>query len=151
MTILLILGSIAGLYMLSLLFRLASLALPVYVAIGTSFALLRGAHGYPAAILTGFFAGIATLLIGRFLIAYIQSPSVRLGIALLFAVPAAFAGYQAAHGLASLATSSDPALAILGTIAAVATSISAWRNVMGGSDLFDMASATDRSDGSYPR
>ena len=45
MTILLILGSIAGLYMLSLLFRLASLALPVYVAIGTSFALLRGAHG----------------------------------------------------------------------------------------------------------
>ena len=151
MTILLILGGVAGLYMLSLLFRLASLALPVYVGIGTSFALLRDAHGYPASILTGFFAGIATLLIGQFLIAYIRSPSVRLGIALLFAVPAAFAGYQAAHGLASLATSSDPALAILGMIAAIATSISAWRNVMGGSDRFGITSATDRSDGSYYR
>ena len=151
MTILLILGGIAGLYMLSLLFRLASLALPVYVAIGTSFALLRDAHGYPAAILAGFFAGIATLLIGQFLIAYIRSPSVRFGIALLFAVPAAFAGYQAAHSLASLATSSDPALAILGTIAAVATSISAWRSMMGGCNQSGTPSVIDQTSGSYPR
>jgi hypothetical protein len=34
MTFLLILGGVAGLYMLALLFRLASYALPVYAGIG---------------------------------------------------------------------------------------------------------------------
>lgn len=151
MTILLIFGAIAGLYMLSLLFRLASLALPVYVAICTGFAVLRDAHGYPAAILAGFCAGIATLLIGQFLIAYIRAPLVRVAIALLFALPAAFAGYQAAHSLGSLATSNDPVLAILGSIAAAVTSISAWRSMMGGCNQSGTPSVIGQTSGSYPR
>lgn len=150
MTIFLILGAAAGLYMLWLLFRLASLALPVYVAIGTGFSLLRHEYGYPAAILAAFGAGIATLLIGQFLIAFIRSPLLRLGIALLFAIPAAFAGYQAAHSLGSLATSSSSVLAVLGSIAAIGTSVSAWRSVMGGSDHKGANSADDRSMSSNP-
>jgi len=150
MTIFLVLGAVAGLYMLWLLFRLASLALPVYVAIGTGFALLRHEYGYPAAILAAFGAGIATLLIGQVLIAFIRSPLLRLGIALLFAIPAAFAGYQTAHSFGSLATSSNFALAVLGSIAAITTSLSAWQSVMGGSDLKGANSADDRSLGSNP-
>lgn len=150
MTIFLILGAAAGLYMLWLLFRLASLALPVYVAVGTGFALLRHDYSYPAAIFTAFGAGIATLLVGQFLIAFIRSPLLRLGIALLFAIPAAFAGYQAAHSLGSLATSNSSVLAVLGLIAAIATSVSAWRSVMGGSDHNSANSADDRSMSSNP-
>jgi hypothetical protein len=150
MTILLILGTAAGLYMLWLIFRLASLALPVYVAIGTGLAVLRHEYSYPAAIFAAFGAGVATLLIGQLLITFIRSPLLRLGIALLFAIPAAFAGYQAAHSLGSLATSSSYVLAVLGLIAAIATSASAWRSVMGGSDHNSANSADDRSMSSNP-
>src|SRR3546814_8345844 len=54
---------------------------------------------------------------------------IRAGIALLFAIPAGFAGFQAAHALGSLATDNSMLLAILGSIAAMATSLSAWRSV----------------------
>jgi hypothetical protein len=150
MTILLILGAVAGLYMLWLLFRLASLSLPVYVAIGTGFALLRHEYSYPVAILAAFGAGVATLLIGQLLIAFIRSPLLRLGIALLFAIPAAFAGYQAAHSLGSLTTNSSSLLAIIGSIAAFATSASAWQSVMGGGDHNNASSADGRSLSSNP-
>jgi len=72
---------------------------------------------------------IATLLIGQGLIAFVRSPLLRVGIALLFAIPAGIAGFQAAHALGSLATDNSMLLAILGSIAAMATSLSAWRSV----------------------
>lgn len=135
MTFLLILGAVAGLYMLALLFRLASYALPVYAGIGCAFLLLRHDFGHLAAIVGGLTAGIATLLLGQCLIAFIRSPLLRAGIALLFAIPAAFAGFQAAHALGSLATDDRWLLAAFGSIAALATSITAWRSVtMTGSD-----------------
>ncbi len=129
MTIFLILGAVAGLYVLALLFRLASYALPVYAGLTCAFLLLRHDVGHLGAILGGMAAGIATLLIGQGLIAFIRSPMLRAGIALLFAIPAGFAGFQAAHALGSLATDNSMLLAILGSIAAMATSLSAWRSV----------------------
>jgi hypothetical protein len=129
MTIFLILGAVAGLYMLALLFRLASYALPVYAGIGCAFLLLRHDFGHLAAIIGGLTAGIATLLLGQCLIAFIRSPLLRAVIALLFAIPAAIAGFQAAHALGSLATDSSTLLAAFGSIAALATSLSAWRSV----------------------
>ncbi|MEO8724121.1 MAG: hypothetical protein ABI395_11505 [Sphingobium sp.] len=129
MTFLLILGAVAGLYMFALLFRLASYALPVYAGIGCAFLLLRHDFGHLAAIVAGLAAGIATLLLGQCLIAFVRSPLLRTGIALLFAIPAAIAGFQAAHALGSLATDNSALLAVFGSIAALATSISAWRSV----------------------
>ena len=129
MTIFLILGAVAGLYVLALLFRLVSYALPVYAGITCAFLLLRHDVGHLGAILGGLSAGIATLLIGQGLIAFVRSPMLRVGIALLFAIPAGIAGFQAAHALGSLATDNSMLLAILGSIAAMATSLSAWRSV----------------------
>ena len=129
MTFLLILGAVAGLYMLALLFRLASYALPVYAGLGCAILLLRHDFGQLAAILGGLTTGIATLLLGQCLIAFIRSPLLRAGIALLFAIPAAIAGFQAAQALGSLATDNSALLAVFGSIAALATSISAWRSV----------------------
>jgi len=129
MTIFLILGAVAGLYVFALLFRLASYALPVYAGLTCAFLLLRHDVGHLGAILGGLTAGIATLLIGQGLIAFVRSPMLRAGIACLFAIPAGFAGFQAAHALGSLATDNSMLLAILGSIAAMATSLSAWRSV----------------------
>ena len=129
MTIFLILGAVAGLYVLALLFRLASHALPVYAGLTCAFLLLRHDVGHLGAILGGLAAGITTLLIGQGLIAFIRSPMLRVGIAFLFAIPAGIAGFQAAHALGSLATDNSLLLAILGSIAAMATSLSAWRSV----------------------
>lgn len=102
MTIFLILGAVAGLYVLALLFRLASYALPVYAGLTCAFLLLRHDVGHLGAILGGLSAGIATLLIGQGLIAFVRSPMLRVGIAFLFAIPAGIAGFQAAHALGSL-------------------------------------------------
>lgn len=129
MTIFLILGAVAGVYVLALLFRLASYSLPVYAGLTCAFLLLRHDVGHLGAILGGLSAGIATLLIGQGLIGFIRSPMIRVGIACLFAIPAGIAGFQAAHALGSLATDNSMLLAILGSIAAMATSLSAWRSV----------------------
>jgi len=129
MTIFLILGAVAGLYVLALLFRLASYALPVYAGLTCAFLLLRHDVGHLGAILGGLSAGIATLLIGQGLIAFVRSPMLRVGIALLFAIPGGIAGFQAAHALGSLATDNSMLLAILESIAAMATFLSAWRSV----------------------
>lgn len=129
MTMFLILGAVAGLYVLALLFRLASHALPVYAGLTCAFLLLRHDVGHLGAILGGLSAGITTLLIGQGLIAFVRSPMLRVGIAFLFAIPAGIAGFQAAHALGSLATDNSMLLAILGSIAAMATSLSAWRSV----------------------
>jgi hypothetical protein len=114
---------------LALLFRLASYALPVYAGLACAFVLLGHDVGHLGAILGGLSAGIATLLIGQGLIAFVRSPMLRAGIAFLFAIPAGIAGFQAAHALGSLATDNSMLLAILGSIAAKATSLSAWRSV----------------------
>src|SRR3546814_3063469 len=94
MTIFLVLGLFAGLYLLWLLFRLAVYALPVASGISLAFWMRDHDSGYLAAILGAFAAGVAVLVIGQFLFTVIRSPIVRLAIALLFAIPAGIAGYQ---------------------------------------------------------
>ena len=79
MTFLLILGTVAGLYMLALLFRLASYALPVYTGIGCAFLLLRHDYGHLAAIAGGLSAGISTLLLGQYLIALADDETLSTG------------------------------------------------------------------------
>src|SRR3546814_12219724 len=80
MTIFLILGAVAGLYVLALLFHLASYALPVYAGLTCAFLLLRHDVGQLGAILGGLSEGIATLRIGQSLIAFMRSPIIRTGI-----------------------------------------------------------------------
>ena len=103
-----ILLCIAGLGALCwLLFNLAVFALPLFAAVSAgSFALKSGA-GPIAAIAVGIVAGVLTLALGRAVFSFAPSPVVRGFVALLFAAPAAFAGFHAMHGLAALAVSSE--------------------------------------------
>lgn len=126
MTIFLVLGLFAGLYLLWLLFSLAVYALPVATGISLAFWMRDHDYGYLAAILSGFAAGIIVLVIGRFLFTAIRSPIVRLAIALLFAIPAGIAGYHAVQGVIGLAIDPGMMHSTLSWIGGVTIAVTSW-------------------------
>lgn len=127
MTLMIILGGIAALYLIWLLFRLAAFALPLYVGVGAALYLHTQNHGIAAVLATGFMTGLLVHLAGRALFVSIRSPLLRFLLASLFAAPAGFAGYQAMSGLASLTTDGGPWVHILAVAAGLATASAAWR------------------------
>lgn len=127
-TFMIILGTVAGLYLIMLLFRLAAIALPLYAGIGAAFWLLDRGHGPVTAITAGLLFGAFILLAGRLLCATLP-PLYRAILAIIFAVPAGFAGYQAAKGLAGLALSEGAWLEILGFAGALTAAVAAWRSL----------------------
>ena len=74
------------------------------------------------AIIVGAIASSVILLAGQIAFTTLRSPLIRVALALLFAVPAAIAGYHAALGLARIAIPAD-AMAVVGAIIVSAT---AW-------------------------
>jgi len=126
MTIFLALGIFAGLYMIWLLFTLAAYALPVATGIGVAFSVHGHGYGILLSTLAGCATGIAILIIGRVLFAVIASPAIRLGLALLFAIPAGIAGYHSVQGLGRLVLDTGAFLVILSWIGALAVAGAAW-------------------------
>jgi hypothetical protein len=134
MTIFLVLGLVAGLYILWLLFSLAVYALPLATGVSLAFWMHDHGHGYPAVILCGFAGGVAVLVIGQLLFANVRSPLIRLAIALLFAIPAGIAGYHAVHGIAGLAIDPGIMLSLLSWIGAITIAGTAWTRLAGFAD-----------------
>ncbi|WP_282950295.1 MULTISPECIES: hypothetical protein [unclassified Sphingopyxis] len=128
MTFLIILGAAAAIYIAMLIFRLAAVALPLYAGIGTSIYLAGRDIGYPASIAAGLLVGALILVAGRALCAVLP-PFYRAIVAAVFAVPAGFAGYQAAKGLAGLAIDGGYTLEALGLAGALAAAVAAWRGL----------------------
>lgn len=125
MTLMIILGGVAALYGLWLLFRLAVLAFPIYTGIAAAFLLQGQGYGMMAMLAAGFAAGLAVHLGGRTICASATSPLLRLMTSIAFVLPAAFAGYQAAAGLVALMIGDPSRVRMLslagGLIAAIAT------------------------------
>jgi len=128
MTFMIILGAAAAIYIAMLMFRLAAVALPLYAGIGTSIYLVGRDFGYPTSIAAGMLVGAFILVAGRTLCAVLP-PFYRTIVAAAFAVPAGFAGYQAAKGLAGLAMGEGYMLEALGIAGAVAAAVAAWRGL----------------------
>ncbi|NIJ64294.1 hypothetical protein FHR20_001225 [Sphingomonas leidyi] len=126
MAILLVLGMIAGLYMLAMLFTLAVYALPLYAGLSAGFWAQSAGYGVLASVGIGFGAAILTWVIGQFLFATIRSPALRVALALLFAIPAGLAGYHAVHGVAGLALDPGTIRTTLAWIGAFVIGVSAW-------------------------
>jgi hypothetical protein len=102
-----------------LLFTLAVYALPFFAAMTAGFAVYHNGSGVMGALVVGVLAGGATLAIGQLAFATVRTPLIRAVIALLFAAPAAVAGYHATLGLAHIGIPSQgwqEAFAILGAI-----------------------------------
>lgn len=129
MTLALICGAIVALYFLWLLFRLATLALPVAAAVGVAFTLLDREFGYGTAIGSAFVAGGLVLVGGRLAFSAARSTLGRAPVALLFVLPAGIAGYQAGAGLAALSLGAGPASLVAAPIVGILAAASAWRSL----------------------
>lgn len=135
MTIALILAGIAVCFACWLLYTLATLALPVFAAISVGLWAQGLGSGVLGAILAGMIAGVLTLLAGQFLFAVVRSPLSRLAIGLLFAIPAAFAGYHAVHGVTGIGIESESWRTALGVVGALFIGGSAWLRIAGGGEV----------------
>ena len=89
------------------LFALAIHALPFFVGMTAGIYSFQAGAGPFGAIVVGFVAGGFTLVVGQYAFSVARSPIVRLVIGLLFAVPAARAGYDVTLALAHIGIPSE--------------------------------------------
>ena len=78
------------------------------------------------AIIVGAIASSVILLAGQIAFTTLRSPLIRVALALLFAVPAAIAGYHAALGLARIAIPADGWRDAMAVVGAIIVSATAW-------------------------
>lgn len=111
------------------LFALAIHALPFFVGMTAAIYTYQTGAGPFGAIIVGFVAGGFALVLGRYAFSVARGPVLRLLIGLLFAVPAARAGYDVTLALAHIGIPSEwwrESFAMLGAIAVGST---AWARV----------------------
>src|SRR5258708_9145548 len=101
-----------------LLFTLAVYALPFFVGATTGVFAYHSGAGPLGAIAVGLLAGGTTLAAAQIVFALVRAPFLRIAVALLFAAPAALAGFFSTHRLSALTTSSQTWLNIFAVIGA---------------------------------
>ena len=118
--------SLLGIGMLvALMFNMAILALPLFVAVAAGrFAYDTGA-GALGAIAVGLVAGAAALGVGQAILVLTRSTAIRLTVAIAFTVPAAFAGYHLVFGLSHIGGAHGLWQQIFAAIGSVAISVAA--------------------------
>lgn len=122
-----ILLSIVGLgFLCWVLFTLAVYALPFFVAVTAGMYVHHSGTGPIGAIVVGVLAGILTLIAGQVIFSTVRSPLIRLGVALLFAAPAAIAGYHATRGVAALTMPSEIWQQLFSVIGSIAVGATVW-------------------------
>ncbi|TKT82466.1 hypothetical protein [Aquamicrobium sp. LC103] len=108
-----------------LAYRLATHALPFMIALAAA----RFAHGTGAGLvgagLVGLAAAAASFAILAFLFATARAPILRVTIAVIFAAPAAVAGYAIVHGVAADIVPSPIWRQIFSITGAIAVGVSA--------------------------
>ena len=109
-----------------LLFALAVYALPFFAALTAGIAAFHAGAGVLGAIVVGVAAGVLTLAAGQLAVAVCRSPVIRAAIALLFAAPAAVAGYHATLALARVGVPSPAWAEMIAAIGAILVAGAAW-------------------------
>jgi hypothetical protein len=111
------------------LFALATHALPFFVGMTVGIYSFQAGAGPFGAIVVGFVAAGFTFVVGRYAISVARSPIVRLIIGLLFAVPAARAGYSVTLAFTHLSIPSEWWRESFAMLGATAVGGIAWANV----------------------
>jgi hypothetical protein len=109
-----------------LLFILAVYALPFVASLTAGLAAYHSGAGIAGAIVVAVVAGGVTLTIGQIAFATVRSPLIRAVIGLLYAVPAAIAGYNGTLGFAQMGIPSEAWRVAFAVIGAVAVGGTAW-------------------------
>jgi hypothetical protein len=113
-----------------LMFNLTVFALPFFAAVTAGMAAMHSGVGPLGAVVVGLIVGIGTLTLGQLAIALVPSSLLRAMIALVFAGPAAFAGYHATHGLAALSMPSEAWRQVFAVVGAVVVGLTALGRMM---------------------
>jgi hypothetical protein len=121
-----ILSFVGLVYLCWLLFALAVYALPLFAGAAAGIAAYHSSSGPMVAIFVGATAGAITLIAGQIAFTTSRAFPIRLAIALLFAVPAAVAGYHAAYGLSSIAVPAEIWRQVMGVVGAMIVAAAAW-------------------------
>jgi hypothetical protein len=111
------------------LFTLAVHALPFFVGMIAGLYAYQNGIGPFGAIVVGFAAGGFTLVAGQYAFSVVRSPVMRLVIGLLFALPAASAGYNATLALAHIGIPSEWWREAFATFGAITVGCTAWARV----------------------
>jgi hypothetical protein len=114
----------------TLLWRLAIYALPLWCAGAVAWTAYQASAGIMLSLLAGAAAAMSILVFGHLALGAARSPLFRAGIGLAFAIPAAVAGYHAAHGIAAAFGGAGWSAAALSTFAAVITGGAAWGGIL---------------------
>ena len=112
-----------------LLFRLSIYALPLFVAFAAASATSHSGCGIIAALVAAVLAAITTIAIAQIALGFAKSDLARAAIGLVFALPAAFAGYHAVHGIAVAtmpASSLQVAVSLIGATVVATASWTQW-------------------------
>ncbi|TPW27713.1 hypothetical protein [Pararhizobium mangrovi] len=112
-----------------LVFNLAVYAFPFFVGMAMGLAAYHHDTGPLGAVAIGLTSGAMTLVIGQFLFAHLRSPILRIVVAIVFAVPAAIAGYHLAYGLSGIGGTGEVWRHVLGYVGAVVIGSVAWVRV----------------------
>jgi len=122
-----ILLNIAGLGLFCwALFTLAVYAVPFFVGTTAGFYLFQAGTGPFGAIAIGFVAASLTLAAGQYAFSVTRSAIVRLVIGLLFALPAARAGYDVTLAFAHIGVPSEWWREVLAVVGAITVGGAAW-------------------------
>jgi len=113
-------------YLCWLIFALAVYALPLFAGITAGLAAYHSGSGPIAAIVVAAIVSVIVLFAGQIAFRTLRSTPVRAAIALLFAVPAAVAGYHAAHGLADIVLPIEGWRQTMAVAAAIMVATIAW-------------------------
>ena len=119
--------SVVGLgFLCWLLFSLAVYALPFFVAVTVGYYSFENGAGAIGAIALALFAGAVALILGQVAFAMIRSPTIRLAIGALYALPAGIAGFHAVKGLSETGGAGETWTLVFASIGAVIVCATAW-------------------------
>ena len=121
-----ILSFVALGFLCGLLFMLAVHALPFLAGVTAAVFAYHTGSGPLGSVLVDAIVGVVTLVGGQIVVAAVRSSLIRAAIALLFAVPAAIAGYHATRGLAHIGVPADAWREALALIGAIIVGSAAW-------------------------
>ncbi len=118
--------SLLGIGMLvALMFHMAILALPLFVAVAAGRLAYETGAGALGAIAVGMVADAAALGVGQAILLMTRSTAIRLAVTLAFTAPAVFAGYHLVLGLAHIGGARGAWQQVLAAVGAVGIGVAA--------------------------
>ncbi|MGJ8530801.1 MAG: hypothetical protein ACSHYC_01370 [Alphaproteobacteria bacterium] len=129
LNILLLVGVIG--FLCWLVFTLAVYALPLFVGVTAGMWAHDSGAGIVGSIIVGALVAGAVAIIGQLIFAFARPLWIRLVVAILFAGPAAVAGYAATHGIAKHLMPSEGWQMTFSIIGAIAVGVTALFRMAG--------------------